>query len=161
MAPVQERQWADIYVGITPCSITLRPVQRRYRKDHHVLLDLDHGGSPSIEALENSDFVRRRTNVLNTSPEKIPGIWKVEGMTPRGGGGLEPGNGQENSMAIRRNGFERYCAFPDFATEVRTDFYVQARAESTQTYHLRDFKLPKSNSPDAPRLSTKNPPANH
>ena len=40
---------------------------------------------------------------------------------------------------------------PGFANKkYATDFYVQARTESTQTYHLRDFKL-QIDSQDAPR----------
>jgi hypothetical protein len=40
---------------------------------------------------------------------------------------------------------------PGFANKkYETDFYVQARTESTQTYHLRDFRL-QIDSQEAPR----------
>jgi hypothetical protein len=39
-------------------------------KISHVYLDMDHGGTASLEALENSDLVPRPNYVLNTSPEK-------------------------------------------------------------------------------------------
>ena len=45
----------------------------------------------------------------------------------------------------------RVLRLPGFANKkYEADFYLQARAESTQTYHLRDFKL-QSESHDAPR----------
>jgi hypothetical protein len=45
----------------------------------------------------------------------------------------------------------RVLRLPGFANKkYEPDFYVQARTESTQTYHLRDFKL-QTDSQDAPR----------
>ena len=45
----------------------------------------------------------------------------------------------------------RVLRLPGFANKkYEPDFYVQARTESTQTYHLRDFKL-QIDSQDAPR----------
>jgi len=45
----------------------------------------------------------------------------------------------------------RVLRLPGFANKnYATDFYVQVRTESTQTYHLRDFKL-QIDSQDAPR----------
>jgi len=45
----------------------------------------------------------------------------------------------------------RVLRLPGFANKkYEADFYVQARAESMQTYHLRDFKL-QIDSQDAPR----------
>jgi hypothetical protein len=45
----------------------------------------------------------------------------------------------------------RVLRLPGFANKkYEPDFYVQARVESTQTYHLRDFKL-QIDSQDAPR----------
>ena len=45
----------------------------------------------------------------------------------------------------------RVLRLPGFANKkYEVDFYVQARIESTQTYHLRDFKL-QIDSQDAPR----------
>jgi RepB DNA-primase from phage plasmid len=49
-------------------------------KISHVYLDIDHGGTASLEALENSDLVPRPNYVLNTSPEKFQVVWKVERM---------------------------------------------------------------------------------
>jgi hypothetical protein len=45
----------------------------------------------------------------------------------------------------------RVLRLPGFANKkYESDFYVQVRAESAQTYHLRDFKL-QVDSQDAPR----------
>jgi hypothetical protein len=45
----------------------------------------------------------------------------------------------------------RVLRLPGFSNKkYEADFYVQARTESTQTYHLRDFKL-RIDSHDAPR----------
>ena len=57
-------------------------------KISHVYLDLDHGGTASLEALENSDLVPRPNYVLNTSAEKFQVVWKVEGVTTEGGTGM-------------------------------------------------------------------------
>ena len=50
----------------------------------------------------------------------------------------------------------RVLRLPGFANKkYETDFYVEARRESTETYHLRDFKL-HIDSQDSPRLSYEN-----
>ena len=76
---------ADIYVGMNALQ---QHASTRTKDDiekiSHVYLDLHHGGTASIEALENSDLVPRPTYVLNMSPEKFQIVWKVEGMTMRG-----------------------------------------------------------------------------
>ncbi len=73
---------ADIYIGMNALQ---HHASTRTKDDieniSHVYLDLDHGGTASIEALENSELVPRPNYVLNTSPEKFQVIWKVEGMT--------------------------------------------------------------------------------
>src|SRR6201981_4073650 len=120
-------------------------------KISHVYLDIDHGGTASLEALENSDLVPRPNYVLNTSPEKYQVVWKVEGMT------IEEAEALNHAMVREFDGdpaatdSTRVLRLPGFANKkYEPDFCVQARAESTQTYHLRDFKLP-SDPQDAPR----------
>src|ERR1700689_1454831 len=44
-------------------------------KISHVYLDLDHGGTACLKALENSDLVPRPNYVLNTSAEKFQVVW--------------------------------------------------------------------------------------
>src|SRR5271167_4819452 len=73
---------ADIYLGMNALQ---HHASTRTKDDieriSHVYLDLDHGGTASLEAIENSDLVPRSSYVLNTSPEKFQVVWKVEGMT--------------------------------------------------------------------------------
>jgi hypothetical protein len=73
---------ADIYIGMNALQ---HHASTRTKEDiekiSHVYLDLDHGGTASLEALEKSDLVPRPNYVLNTSPEKFQVVWNVEGMT--------------------------------------------------------------------------------
>jgi hypothetical protein len=143
---------ADIYIGMNALQ---HHASTRTKEDideiNHVYLDIDHGGTASLEALENSDLVPRPNYVLNTSPEKYQVVWKVEAMT------IEEAEALNHAMVREFDGdpaatdSTRVLRLPGFANKkYETDFYVQARTESTQTYHLRDFKL-QSDSQDAPR----------
>jgi hypothetical protein len=143
---------ADIYIGMNAMQ---HHASTRTKEDiekiSHVYLDIDHGGTASLEALENSELVPRPNYVLNTSPEKYQVVWKVEGMT------IEEAEALNHAMVREFDGdpaatdSTRVLRLPGFANKkYEADFYVQARTESTQTYHLRDFKL-QSNSQDAPR----------
>lgn len=143
---------ADIYVGMNPLK---QDASTRTKDDietiRHLYLDLDHGGSTALEAIENSDLVPQPNYVLNTSPGKFQVVWKVEGIT------LEEAEGLQHAM-VREFGGDpaatdstRVLRLPGFANKkYDADFYVQAHVESTQTYHLRDFKL-QIDSQDAPR----------
>jgi hypothetical protein len=143
---------ADIYIGMNALQ---HHASTRTKEDiekiSHVYLDIDHGGTASLEALENSDLVPRPNYVLNTSPEKYQVVWKVEGMT------IEEAEALNHAMVREFDGdpaatdSTRVLRLPGFANKkYEGDFYVQARAESPQTYHLRDFKL-RIDSHDAPR----------
>src|ERR1700740_3382827 len=146
---------ADIYVGMN----TLHHNASTRTKDDienisHVYLDLDHGGTASLEALENSDLVPAPNYVLNTSPERFQVVWKVEGMT------LEEAEALNQAMVREFDGdpaatdSTRVLRLPGFANKkYDRDFYVQAKVDSTQTYHLRDFKVP-IDSQEAPRHRT-------
>jgi hypothetical protein len=143
---------ADIYIGMNALQ---HHASTRTKEDiekiSHVYLDIDHGGTASLEALENSELVPRPNYILNTSPEKYQVIWKVEGMT------IEEAEALNHAMVREFDGdpaatdSTRVLRLPGFANKkYEADFYVQACTESTQTYHLRDFKL-QSDSQDAPR----------
>src|ERR1700751_1524908 len=120
-------------------------------KISHVYLDLDHGGPASLEALENSDLVPRPNYVLNTSAEKFQVVWKVEVVNTEDSESLNQAMVREFDGDPAATDTTRVLRLPGFANKkYQTDFYVQARTESTQTYHLRDFKL-KFDSQDAPR----------
>jgi hypothetical protein len=143
---------ANVYVGMNALQ---QHASTRTKDDiekiTHVYLDLDHGGTASLEALENSDLVPRPNYVLNTSPEKFQVVWKVEGMTIDEAEALNQAMVREFDGDPAATDSTRVLRLPGFANKkYDPDFYVQARAESTQTYHLRDFKL-QIDSQDAPR----------
>jgi RepB DNA-primase from phage plasmid len=143
---------ADIYVGMNALQ---QHASTRTKDDiekiTHVYLDLDHGGTASLEALQNSDLVPCPNYVLNTSPEKFQVVWKVDGMTIEEAEALNQAIVREFDGDPAATDSTRVLRLPGFANKkYAADFYVQARAESTQTYHLRDFKL-QIDSQDAPR----------
>jgi hypothetical protein len=143
---------ADIYVGMNALQ---HHASTRTKDDiekiSHVYLDLDHGGTASLEALENSNLVPRPNYVLNTSPEKFQVVWKVEEMTIEEAEALNHAIVREFDGDPAATDSTRILRLPGFANKkYDEDFYVQARIESNQTYHLRDFKL-QIDSQDAPR----------
>jgi len=143
---------SDIYVGMNALQ---HHASTRTKDDiekiSHVYLDLDHGGTASLEALENSDLVPCPNYVLNTSPEKFQVLWKVDGMTIEEAEALNQAMVREFDGDPAATDSSRVLRLPGFANKkYEADFYVQARTESTQTYHLRDFKL-QIDSQDAPR----------
>jgi hypothetical protein len=143
---------ADIYLGMNALQ---HHASTRTKDDieniSHVYLDLDHGGAASLEALKDSDLVPQPNYVLNTSPEKFQVVWKVEGMRVEEAEALNQAMVREFDGDPAATDSTRVLRLPGFANKkYEADFYVRARTESTQTYHLRDFKL-QFDSPDAPR----------
>src|SRR5207245_6750298 len=129
---------ADIYIGMNPLQ---HHASTRTKEDieqiSHVYLDIDHGGTASLEALENSDLVPRPNYVLNTSPEKFQVVWKVEEMTIEEAEALNRAMVREFDADPAATDSTRVLRLPGFANKkYESDFYVQARTESTQTYHL-------------------------
>jgi hypothetical protein len=148
---------SDIYIGMNPLK---KDASTRTKEEiasiKHVYLDLDHGGSEALEAIENSNAVPKPNYVLNSSPDKHQVVWKVEGMN------LEEAEGLLHAMAREFGGdpaatdATRVLRVPGFANKkYETNFYVEARRESTETYHLRDFKL-HIDSQDSPRHNYNN-----
>src|SRR5580658_10474942 len=143
---------SDIYIGQNPLR---KDASTRTKEDiesiRHVYLDLDHGGAEALHSVENSSSVPKPNYVVNSSPEKHQVVWKVEGMN------LEEAEVLLHAMAREFGGdpaatdATRVLRVPGFANKkYETDFYVEARRESTTTYHLRDFKL-HIDSQDSPR----------
>src|SRR6202790_2879204 len=143
---------ADIYVGMNPLK---QDASTRTKDDiesiRHLYVDLDRDGSAALEGIKNSDLVPQPNYVLNTSPEKFQVVWKAEGVT------LEEAEALQHAMVKEFGGdpaatdSTRVLRLPGFANKkYGQDFYVKAHAESTQIYHLRDFKVP-IDSQDAPR----------
>src|ERR1700688_1515174 len=144
---------ADIYVGMNPPK---QDASTRTKDDietiRHLYLDLDHGGPVGLEAIKHSDLVPQPNYVLNTSPEKFQVIWKVEGIAPGEAEDLQRAMVSEFGGDPAATDSTRVLRLPGFAnTKYDQDFYVKAHAESTQTYHLSDFKVP-IDSQDSPRL---------
>ncbi len=153
---------ADIYVGMNPLK---QDASTRTKDDietiRHLYLDLDHGGSAGLEAIKNSDLVPQPNYVLNTSPEKFQVIWKVEGIAPEEAEDLQRAMVREFAGDPAATDSTRVLRLPGFANKkYDQDFYVQVRLESTQTYHIRDFKVP-IDSQDAPRLHNEEAARSH
>ena len=143
---------SDIYIGMNALQ---HHASTRTKEDiekiSHVYLDIDHGGTASLEAVENSDLVPRPNYVLNTSQEKFQVVWKMEEITIEEAEALNRAMVREFDGDHAATDSTRVLRLPGFANKkYQVDFYVQARTESTQTYHLRDFKL-QIDSQDAPR----------
>jgi RepB DNA-primase from phage plasmid len=143
---------SDIYIGMNPLK---KDASTRTKEDiesiKHVYIDLDHGGPEALEAIKNSSEVPKPNYVVNSSPEKHQVVWKVEGMH------LEDAEGLLHAMAREYGGdpaatdATRVLRVPGFANKkYKTNFYVDARRESTETYQLRDFKL-HIDAQDSPR----------
>jgi hypothetical protein len=153
---------ADIYVGMNPLK---QDASTRTKDDietiRHLYLDLDHDGTAGLEAIKNSDLVPQPNYVLNTSPDKFQVIWKVEGIAPGEAEDLQRAMVSEFAGDPAATDSTRVLRLPGFANKkYDQDFYVQARLESTQTYHIRDFKVP-IDSQDAPRLQNEETARNH
>jgi hypothetical protein len=143
---------ADIYVGMNPLK---QDASTRTKDDietiRHIYVDLDHDGTAGLEAIKNSDLVPQPNYVLNTSPDKFQVVWKTEGITPEDAEALQHAIVREFDGDPAATDSTRVLRLPGFANKkYHQDFYVKARVESTETYHLRDFKVP-IDSPDAPR----------
>src|SRR6267378_1438151 len=125
---------ADIYVGMNPLK---QDASTRTKDDieiiRHLYVDLDHGGSAALEGIKNSDLVPKPNYVLNTSPEKFQVVWKVEGMTIEEAEGLNQAMVREFDGDPAATDSTRVLRLPGFTNrKYEADFYVQARAESTQ-----------------------------
>src|SRR5271155_5310507 len=130
---------SDIYIGMNPLR---KDAATRTKEDiesiRHVYLDLDHGGPEALGAIENSSVAPKPNYVLNSSPEKHQVVWKVEGIN------LEEAEGLLHAMAREFGGdpaatdATRVLRIPGFANKkYETNFHVEVRKESAETYHLR------------------------
>ncbi len=148
---------SDIYMGMNPLrQDAATRTKEEIETIRHVYLDLDQGGPEALESVRNSSAVPKPNYVLMSSPGKFQVVWKVEGMT------LEDAESLLHAMAREFGGdpaatdATRVLRLPGFANKkYQTDFYVQARKESTETYHLRDFKL-HLDAQDSPRYNHHN-----
>ena len=150
---------SDIYIGMNPLQ---RDASTRTKEDiasiRHVYVDLDHGGPEALQSLENSSNVPKPNYVLTSSPARFQIVWKVEGISLDEAEGLLHAIVREFGGDPAATDATRVLRLPGFANKkYETDFYVEARKESTEIYHLRDFKL-HSDSQDSPRHNYYNRP---
>ena len=136
-------QFHIIYIGMNPLRLD---ASTRTKDDidsiRHVYLDLDHNGHDSLKSVENSSLVPRPNYVLATSPGKFQIVWKVEDMSIEEAEGLLHTMSREFGGDPAATDATRVLRLPGFANKkYGTDFYVEARKQSEETYHLRDFKL--------------------
>jgi len=134
---------SDIYIGMNPLR---QDASTRTKEDidsiRHVYLDLDHGGPEALEFVESSSAVPKPNYILTSSPGKFQVVWKVNGMSLDEAEGLLHALAREFSGDPAATDATRVLRLPGFANKkYETDFYVEARRESTEIYHLRDFKL--------------------
>src|SRR6266480_3359495 len=81
-------------------------------------------------------------HVLTSSPDKFQVVWKVEDMSLEEAESLLHAISRELGGDPAATDATRGLRLPGFANKkYETDFYVEARRESTGIYHLRDFKL--------------------
>jgi hypothetical protein len=145
---------SDIYIGMNPLRQNAAArTKEELQCIRHLYLDLDQDGPKAVESVEHSSAIPQPNYVLTSSPGKFQIVWKVEGMT------LEEAEGLLHAMARAFGGdpaasdATRVLRLPAFANKkYETDFYVQARRESTETYGLRDFQL-HVDSQDSPRFN--------
>ena len=148
---------SDIYMGMNPLrQDAATRTKEEIETIRHVYLDLDQGGPEALESVEDSSVVPKPNYVLTSSPGKFQVVWNVEGMS------LDEAESLLHAMAREFGGdpaatdATRVLRLPGFANKkYQTDFYVRARKESTETYHLRDFKL-HLDAQDSPRYNHHN-----
>src|SRR5437879_5024195 len=148
---------SDIYMGMNPLrQDAATRTKEEIETIRHVYLDLDQGGPEALQSVEDSSAVPKPNHVLTSSPGKFQVVWNVEGMS------LDEAESLLHAMAREFGGdpaatdATRVLRLPGFANKkYETDFYVEARKESTETYHLRDFKL-HLDAQDSPRYNHHN-----
>jgi hypothetical protein len=144
---------SEIYMGMNPLrQDAATRTKEEIEAIRHVYLDLDQSGPEALQRVQSSSAVPKPNYVLTSSPGKFQVVWKVEGMN------LEEAEGLLDAMAREFGGdpaatdATRVLRLPGFANKkYQTDFYVEARKDSTETYHLRDFKL-HIDAQDSPRF---------
>jgi hypothetical protein len=148
---------SDIYMGMNPLR---RDAATRTKEEietiRHVYLDLDQGGPGALQSVEDSSAVPKPNYVLTSSPGKFQVVWNVEEMSLKEAENLLHAMAREFGGDPAATDATRVLRLPGFANKkYQTDFYVQARKESTETYHLRDFKL-HLDAQDSPRYNHHN-----
>lgn len=138
-----ERDGSDIYLGMNP----LKPEARTRTKEDiqaikHLYIDLDHKGTKSLAALQQSDLVPLPSCVLHTSPDKFQVMWRVEGVTPEHGEVLLHALARHFDGDPAATDATRVFRLPGFANKkYEKDFQVTVYAHTDRIHHARDFRL--------------------
>jgi hypothetical protein len=134
---------SDIYIGMNP----LKQDAATRTKDEiesirHVYIDLDYGGTKALEEIRKSSLVPKPNYVLTSSQDKFQVVWKIEGVKLDEAETLLHALAREFGGDPAATDATRVLRLPGFANKkYDADFYVEARKDSAETYHLRDFKL--------------------
>jgi len=138
-----DRDGSDIYIGMNP----LKPEAHTRTKDDiqaikHLYLDLDHDGTKSLAAIQQSGLVPPPSYVLITSPDKFQVIWKVEAVTQEQAEAFLHALAREFDGDPAATDSTRVLRLPGFANKkYEEDFRVAIYSHTDRTYHPRDFKL--------------------
>lgn len=138
-----DKQSSDVYVGMNP----LKPEARDRTKEsihaiRHLYLDLDQDAERSLAAVEQSKLVPSPNAILETSPDKLQLVWRVEGFA------------QDQAEAMLRAMARKFGGDPAATDSTRVlrvpgfrnhkydfDFTVTAKIISDHRYTARDFRL--------------------
>jgi RepB DNA-primase from phage plasmid len=138
-----ERDGSDIYLGMNP----LKPEAHTRTKDDiqtikHLYIDLDHEGTKSLAAIQQSDLVPTPSYVLSTSPDKFQVIWRVEGATQEQAEAFLHALAREFDGDPAATDSTRVLRLPGFANKkYEEDFQVTVHSHTDRSYHTRDFRL--------------------
>jgi RepB DNA-primase from phage plasmid len=119
---------SDIYIGMNPLK---KDAATRTKEEiesiKHVYLDLDHGTSQALEAIENSSAVPKPNYVLNSSREKHQVVvWKVEGMNLQEAESLLHGMVREFGGDPAATDATRVLRLPGFQQEIRNQLLCRS-----------------------------------
>jgi len=138
-----QKQMADIYVGMNPLKLEARA---RTKEDihsiRHLYLDLDHDAQRSLAAVEQSNLVPQPNVVIATSPNKFQLVWRVEGFS------LEQAEAVLRAMARKFGGdpaatdSTRVLRLPGFVNrKYDAEFTVSAKIRNEQRHTPHNFRL--------------------
>jgi len=138
-----DRDGSDIYIGMNPLKLE---AHTRTKDDiqaiKHLYLDLDHAGTKSLAALQQSELVPTPSYVLSTSPDKFQVIWKVDGVTQEQAEAFLHALAREFDGDPAATDSTRVLRLPGFANKkYEQEFRVAVHSQTDRTYHPQDFKL--------------------
>jgi hypothetical protein len=157
---------ADIFIGMNPIKDgAYNRTKDSIREIRHLYLDLDNHGDEAIEAIRNSPEVPAPNFVLDTSPDKHQVVWRVEGLDRQEAESMLRGMAERFVGDLAATDSTRVLRLPGFANrKYREEFIIQARQESNEIYHARDFLIEEDSPETARHLgdeARRRPPRGH